>query len=81
MVQETEHTFNLLIVGVLLLIDAFQTLLSIPTRGIFIDQREVLLTKSNKELKAMLVGVKKVTKNNNFEQLLGVFVDPWLMCS
>ncbi len=38
MVQETEHTFNLLIVGVLLLIDAFQTLLSIPTRGIFIDQ-------------------------------------------
>ncbi len=69
MVQETEHTFNLLIVGVLLLIDAFQTLLSIPTRGIFIDQREVLLTKSNKELKAMLVGVKKVS-NLNKQQLV-----------
>ena len=70
MVQETEHTFNLLIVGVLLLIDAFQTLLSIPTRGIFIDQREVLLTKTNKELKAMLVGIKKPYNLNNKKQLV-----------
>ena len=34
------------------------------TKGIFIDQREVLMKKTNKELKSMLIGVEKISKLN-----------------
>ena len=44
--------------------DAFSTLLSILKKGIFIDQRSLLMQKTNKELKAMLVGVEKISKLN-----------------
>ena len=44
--------------------DAFSTLLSILKKGIFIDQRSILMQKTNRELKAMLVGVEKISKLN-----------------
>ena len=44
--------------------DAFSTLLSILKKGIFIDQRSLLMQKTNRELKAMLVGVEKISKLN-----------------
>ena len=44
--------------------DAFSTLLSILKKGIFVDQRSLLMQKTNKELKAMLVGVEKISKLN-----------------
>ena len=44
--------------------DAFSTLLSILKKGIFIDQRSILMQKTNKELKAILVGVEKISKLN-----------------
>ena len=44
--------------------DAFSTLLSIIKKGIFIDQRSLLMQKTNRELKAMLVGVEKISKLN-----------------
>ena len=44
--------------------DAFSTLLSILKKGIFIDQKALLMQKTNKELKAMLVGVEKISKLN-----------------
>ena len=44
--------------------DAFSTLLSILKKGIFIDQRSILMKKTNRELKAMLVGVEKISKLN-----------------
>ena len=44
--------------------DAFSTLLSILKKGIFVDQRSLLMQKTNRELKAMLVGVDKISKLN-----------------
>ena len=49
--------------------DAFSTLLSILKKGIFVDQKSLLMQKTNKELKAMLVGVEKISKLNK-EQLV-----------
>ena len=51
------------------ILDAFSTLLSILKKGIFIDQRSILMKKTNRELKAMLVGVEKISKLNK-EQLV-----------
>ena len=44
--------------------DAFSTLLSILKKGIFVDQRSLLMQKTNRELRAMLVGVEKISKLN-----------------
>ena len=47
--------------------DAFSTLLSIFKKGVFVDQKSLLMQKTNRELKAMLVGVEKhpnSTKSN-----------------
>ena len=44
--------------------DAFSTLLSMLKKGIFVDQRSLLMQKTNRELKAMLVGVDKISKLN-----------------
>ena len=41
--------------------DAFSTLLSILKKGIFVDQKSLLMQKTNRELKAMLVGVEKIS--------------------
>jgi len=53
----------------LLVVDAVQVLLTIPTKGIMVNQRDLLLQKSNRELKSMLVGVKKIS-NLNKNQLV-----------
>ena len=42
--------------------DAFSTLLSILKKGIFVDQKSQLMQKTNSELRAMLVGVDKISK-------------------
>ena len=44
--------------------DAVSTLLSILKKGIFVDQKSLLMQKTNRELKAMLVGVEKISKLN-----------------
>ena len=44
--------------------DAFSTLLSIFTKGVFVDQKSLLMQKTNRELKAMLVGVETIFKLN-----------------
>ena len=49
--------------------DAFSTLLSILKKGIFVDQKSLLMQKTNKELKAMLTGVKRIS-NLNKKQLV-----------
>ena len=46
------------IIASMAIFDAFSTLLSILKKGIFIDQKALLMQKTNKELKAMLVGVE-----------------------
>ena len=51
------------------IVDAFSTLLSIFKKGVFVDQKSLLMQKTNRELKAMLVGVEKISKLNK-EQLV-----------
>ena len=58
-----------LVLVFLLVVDAVQVLLTIPTKGIMVNQRDLLLKKTNKELKSMLVGVKKIS-NLNKNQLV-----------
>ena len=54
--------------------DAFSTLLSILKKGIFVDQKSLLMQKTNKELKAMLVGVEKISKLNK-KQLVDLVLE------
>ena len=49
--------------------DAFSTLLSIFKKGVFVDQKSLLMQKTNRELRAMLIGVEKISKLNK-EQLV-----------
>ena len=51
------------------ILNAFSTLLSIFKKGVFRNERKFLMQKTNRELKAMLVGVEKISKLNK-EQLV-----------
>ena len=69
MEKVTDEVLMTLVVVFLLVVDAVQVLLTIPTKGILVNQRDLLLKKTNKELKSMLVGVKKIS-NLNKNQLV-----------
>ena len=49
------------------IVESVLTLLSIPKKGIFVDQKSLLMQKTNRELKGMLVGVKSLSKKNKKE--------------
>ena len=53
--------------------DAFSTLLSIIKKGIFVDEKSLLMQKTNRELKAMLTGVKSIS-NLNKKQLVDLIL-------
>ena len=53
--------------------DAFSTLLSILKKGIFVDQKSLLMQKTNIELKAMLAGVNSIS-NMNKKQLVDLIL-------
>ena len=57
----TDRTIMLCVIIVLATIDALITLLSIFKKGIFIDQRQLLMSKTNRQLKKMLNGVKGIS--------------------
>ena len=61
MTRTTDQVVYFLIIAFLIVVDAVKTILTIRTKGIFIDQRQLLLQKTNKELRSMLVGVKGVS--------------------
>ena len=61
--------FSYLLIIVFKVSQSFQVLLSFPKKGIWIDQKTVLRTKSVKQLKSMLKGVKGVS-NLKKEQLI-----------
>ena len=48
----------------ILFLDALEVLISFPTKGMMVDPRTQLLTKTNKELRSMLSGVKRTSKLN-----------------
>ncbi len=64
MEKVTDEILMTLVLVFLLVVDAVQVLLTIPTKGIMVNQRDLLLKKTNKELKSMLVGVKKISHLN-----------------
>ena len=55
--------------------DAFSTLLSILKKGIFVDQKSLLMQKTNRELKGMLVGVEKISKLNKTQLVELILAD------
>ena len=62
------------IASLLIFFVAIKDLLSIFKNGIFIDQRTILMKKTNKELRAMLVGVKKISSLNK-NQLVDLLLE------
>ena len=60
----TDGVMMFCILASMTIFDAILTILSILKKGIFIDQKLLLMQKTNKELKAMLIGVEKISKLN-----------------
>ena len=60
----TDSVMMFCILASMAIFDAFSTLLSILKKGIFVDQKSLLMQKTNRELKEMLVGVEKISKLN-----------------
>jgi len=56
------------------ILDAFSTLLSIFKKGVFVDQKSLLMQKTTREQKAMLVGVEKISKLNK-KQLVDLVLE------
>ena len=65
----TDRVVIFCIAGTLIIFDALLKLASIFKRGIFVDQISLLKQKTSKELKAMLLGVKRIS-NLNKKQLM-----------
>ena len=61
------------IIASMAIFDAFSTLLSMLKKGIFVDQKSLLMQKTNRELKAMLTGVKSIS-NMNKKQLVDLIL-------
>ena len=62
------------IIASMAIFDASSTLLSILKKGIFIDQESLLMQKTNSELRAMLVGIDKISKLNK-KQLVDLVIE------
>tara|TARA_X000000368_G_C22979336_1_gene689171 strand:- start:996 stop:1232 length:237 start_codon:yes stop_codon:yes gene_type:complete len=60
----TDDVMMFCILASMIILDALSTLLSILNKGIFVDQKSLLMQKTNRELKTMLVGVEKISKLN-----------------
>ena len=67
MTSNTDQVVIFCIAATLIIFDALITLLSIFKKGIFVDQKALLMQKTNKELKAMLVGVKSISNMRKSE--------------
>ena len=52
------------IIASMAIFDAVSTLLSMQKKGRFVDQKSVLMQKTNSELRAMLIGIDKISKLN-----------------
>ena len=62
------------IIASMAIFDAFSTLLSILKKGIFVDQKSVLMQKTNSELREIMVGVEKIFKLNK-KQLVDLVIE------
>ena len=73
MTSITDGVVIFCIAATLIIFDAVLTLLSIFQKGVCINQRDLLMKKTNKELKAMLTGVKRIS-NLNKKQLVNLIL-------
>ena len=64
MTSITDGVVIFCIAATLIIFDALVTLFSIFKKGIFVDHKSLLMQKTNKELKAMLTGVKRISNLN-----------------
>ena len=71
MTSITDGVVMLCILASIAIINALSTFLSIFKKGVFVDQKSLLMQKTNKELRAMLVGVERISKLNK-KQLVGL---------
>jgi len=74
MEKETEQVIIFLIMLFVLVFEALKILLSILEKGIWKDRREILLDKTNQELRSMLVGVDKISRLNK-NQLIDLILE------
>ena len=63
----TDRVVIFCIAATLIIFDALVTILSIFKKGVCVNQIEVLMKKTNKELMAMLVGVKSISNMRKSE--------------
>ena len=67
----TDYTFDgvvlCCIVVTIAFVEAVLTLISIPKNGVLRSQREILMEKTNKELRLMLKGVKGINNKNKLQ--------------
>ena len=70
----TDGVVIFFLAAIIIFFQALKDLLSIFQEGIFVDQRQMLLKKTNKELKTMLVGVKRIS-NLNKTQLINLILE------
>ena len=69
----TDSVMMFCILASMAIFDAFSTLLSILKKGIFVDQKSLLMQKTNRELKTMLKRVKSIS-NMNKKQLVDLIL-------
>ena len=69
----TDSVMMFCILASMAIFDAFSTLLSILKKGIFVDKKSLLMQITNRELKAMLTGVKSIS-NMNKKQLVDLIL-------
>ena len=69
----TDSVMMFCILASMAIFDAFSTLLSILKKGIFVDQKSLLMQKTNRELKVKLTGVKSIS-NMNKKQLVDLIL-------
>ena len=70
----TDSIMMFCIISSMAIFDAFSSLLSILKKGIFVDHKSLLMKKTNSELRAMLVGVDKISKLNK-KQLVDLVLE------
>ena len=62
MKTETEATIMLFVMVGLIIFDAVQTLICVVREGVMKNERDILLNKTNAELRSMLKGVTGISK-------------------
>ena len=61
MTEAADDAIMIFLMSFIIIFHSVQILMEVFTKGIFINQRDHLMTKTNSELRELLVGVKKIS--------------------